>query len=109
MLNNFPKKIFAIFSLFIFFINPNSYYLQNENEKNVIQTIIQKGHMQPVSAVAFHPTGNYFASGSMDHTIKVWDVHSGKQILSINIHTGTIKTYLFLKMANIFFQQVWTI
>ncbi len=100
MQHNLPKIIFSIFAYFILSINFSSFYNQSEDANRVVQTVIQKGHVQPVSAIAYHPSGNYFASGSMDHTIKVWDINSGKQILSVNIHTGTVNHLSFSKDGN---------
>lgn len=37
----------------------------------------QEGHLDAVSALAWHPSGYYLASGSMDTTVKLWDVGPG--------------------------------
>ncbi len=55
-----------------------------------IETIVQKGHIQPISIIEWHPSGAYFATGSTDHSIILWDYHSGKQIRTFNQHTGKI-------------------
>lgn len=36
----------------------------------------QGGHSLPVRCVAFHPNGRFFASGSADRTIKIWDLEA---------------------------------
>jgi|GEM_PF-319197 len=41
-----------------------------------------KGHSEAVYAVAFTPDGKYVVSGSGDHTLKVWDSATGKEIKS---------------------------
>ena len=60
-----------------------------------IETVIQKGHIMPVSATAFSPNGKYIATGSLDNTIKVWNLKSGKEIRSFNAHSGKIKSLEF--------------
>lgn len=44
----------------------------------VVYTIGNKqgGHSLPVRCVAFHPSGRFFASGSADKTIKIWDLEA---------------------------------
>lgn len=68
-----------------------------ESTENKIETQIQKGHIQPVSCVAWHPSGEYFASGSEDHSILLWNAKSGKLIRQFNYHTGKILGVHFSK------------
>ena len=35
-------------------------------------------HEQPIWSIAFSPDGKYFASGSSDHTIKLWNIQTGE-------------------------------
>ena len=35
-----------------------------------------KGHSGRVNSVAFSPSGERVASGSADHTVRIWDAHS---------------------------------
>jgi len=37
----------------------------------------KSGHSLPVHKVAFHPSGSFFATGSVDGLVKVWDVRNG--------------------------------
>ena len=41
-------------------------------------TVTLNGHRGSVYSVAFSPDGEQIASGSLDHTVKVWDLTSGK-------------------------------
>lgn len=38
------------------------------------RTIGKSGHALPVTVVKFHPSGVFFATGSLDGTVRVWDV-----------------------------------
>lgn len=52
-------------------------------------TILQENRVA-VSAVAFSPDGKTLASGSVDHTIKLWDMKSGKVLTTLNGHTDVV-------------------
>jgi WD40 repeat protein len=44
-----------------------------------------EGHTGDIWSVAFSPDGKYIVSGSLDETIKIWDVESGKNLSLIHI------------------------
>ncbi len=70
------KKILYI-SSFLFLLYANLL----AEEKKIIkpELVVQTGH-NTISSVVFSPNGKYIASGSVDKTIKLWDVESGKEI-----------------------------
>ena len=66
--------------------NPKSEMQAEEDEADKPPKISWKlrhtleGHMDEVFSVAFHPKGQMVVSGSLDGTIRFWDVRAGKQL-----------------------------
>jgi len=54
-----------------------------------------RGHKDTVTSVAFSPNSQQLASGSMDNTIKLWDVRSGKQLNSLRGHKKWVNCVTF--------------
>jgi WD40 repeat protein len=54
-----------------------------------------RGHTNSVNSVAFSPDGNTLASGSVDATIKLWNVNTGLEILSLTGHTYHVNSVAF--------------
>lgn len=48
------------------------------------------GHNGHVLSVAWGPNGNYLASASADNTVKIWDVTSRKNVLTLNEHKNNV-------------------
>lgn len=48
------------------------------------------GHRNAVWSVAWSPDGRTLASGSGDHTVKIWDVDSGSDILTLTGHKDVV-------------------
>jgi WD40 repeat protein len=49
---------------------------------------ILQGHTEAVYSVAFTPDGKHIVTGSGDHTVKVWDSATGKEIKSLGGPAG---------------------
>ncbi|MBK6997434.1 MAG: WD40 repeat domain-containing protein, partial [Lewinellaceae bacterium] len=49
-----------------------------------------RGHTERIESVAFSPDGRRLATGSFEGTAKIWDLESGKAVLTLNRHTGSI-------------------
>jgi pleiotropic regulator 1 len=50
------------------------------------------GHTGWVQSVAFDPSNQWFATGSADRTIKIWELASGKLKLTLTGHIGSIRS-----------------
>jgi hypothetical protein len=48
------------------------------------------GHRGDVSCLSFSPDGSRLASGSNDHTVRIWDVATGQEALCLKGHTGWV-------------------
>lgn len=63
------------------------------DEKSVVY--VQLGHRHQLFSVAFSPDGKKIASGSGDHTVKLWDVTSGREINTLTGHTSGVRKVSF--------------
>lgn len=54
-----------------------------------------KVHLSSVFAVAISPNGKCFASGSFDHTIKLWDLETGELLRTFMGHSEPVLTLTF--------------
>ncbi len=52
-------------------------------------------HSDYVRSVSFSPDGNTLASGSKDNTIKLWDVRTGKELLTFSGHNNQVWSVSF--------------
>ena len=50
------------------------------------------GHTDPVWSVAISPDGLTLVSGSFDHTIKVWNLPTGKELRTLTGHTDSVNS-----------------
>ena len=54
-----------------------------------------RGHSDHVLAVAFSPDGQRLATASWDHTAKVWEAESGKEVLTLSGHSDRVNGVAF--------------
>jgi len=66
----------------------------HEAEDPALQQILE-GHTDWVSCVAFSPGGRLFASGSRDHTLRVWDVATGRERARLAGHYSWVMSVAF--------------
>lgn len=50
---------------------------------------VQSGHLMSFK-IAMSPNSRYFATGSDDHTIKIWDVYNAKEVKTIYGHSAEV-------------------
>jgi Tol biopolymer transport system component len=62
-------------------------------EPNLLATL--SGHTDEVTAVAFRPDGNILASGSLDGTIKLWDVATKRNLATLQIKDDEVYCVAF--------------
>ena len=56
-----------------------------------------QGHTNWFISVSFSPDGTMIASGSADHTVRIWDVETGQAIgAPLAGHTGWVRAVSFL-------------
>lgn len=46
------------------------------------------GHEQDIYSLDFASNGRQIASGSGDHTVRVWDIEQNREVLSLSIEDG---------------------
>jgi len=59
------------------------------------ELVVQKGHGFKITCFAFSPDGKFIVSGSMDNTLKLWDIQTGKEIRTLTGHKGIINSVTF--------------
>ena len=51
---------------------------------------ILKGHTAPIEALAVHPGGSIAVTGSMDRTVRSWDLENWRSVRVFEGHAGTV-------------------
>lgn len=55
------------------------------------QLVLQTGHAYPVHAIAWSPEGRWLVTGSADHTAKIWEAATGREVRTLPQHTGIVR------------------
>jgi len=67
--------------------------LRQKNFKELLEIeklYIQLGHSDSVVSIDVSPDGKYMVSGSLDKTIRLWDVESGEELKTFNLYDEKI-------------------
>jgi WD40 repeat protein len=59
------------------------------------ELVMQTGHAMRVDALAFSPDGRLVASGSADHTVRLWDAGTGRELRRLAGHTNYVRAVAF--------------
>ena len=70
--------------------------LANKENRQLLQSfkfvpfIIDKGHSDRITSIAISPDGKTIVSGSLDRTLKIWDMQSGECLNTLEGHSNRI-------------------
>src|SRR2546430_3405164 len=59
------------------------------------ELVVQAWHTNSVNSVAFNPDGRMILSASDDHTLKLWDVATGRLIRTFKGHADEVTRAVF--------------
>ncbi len=69
--------------------------------------VVGKGHSAAVEAVAFAPDGKTVASGSIDKTVRLWDVATGQELARLGQHDNRGISLLFTPDGSTLISSAW--
>ncbi|HEV3144844.1 MAG TPA: AAA family ATPase, partial [Gemmataceae bacterium] len=71
------------------------------------KSIPGKGHAGDITSVSFSTDGKVVATASWDKTIKLWNVASGEELLTLSGHGGVVSYVLFADDGNTLATASW--
>ncbi|MFN2188513.1 MAG: hypothetical protein ACK2T3_07100, partial [Candidatus Promineifilaceae bacterium] len=67
----------------------------SELSSGTVKRSVFSGHSGEIVAVDISPDGRLLATGSRDQLAKVWDIESGREVLSLDGHEGSVRDLAF--------------
>jgi WD40 repeat protein len=64
-------------------------------ERPIPQMVLQAGHADTITSMAFSPDGRTLASGSNDNSVAIWEIATGRQIARLWGNLGAIEQVKF--------------
>jgi WD40 repeat protein/serine/threonine protein kinase len=61
---------------------------------------VLEGHKTQVLGIAFSPDGRTLATGSVDHTVKLWNIEAGREVATLRGHQGPVSCVTFSHDGN---------
>lgn len=68
---------------------------EDPSDKDKPEVFVQIGHAGSVESVAFSPDGRWALSGSEDHTLRLWEVATGREVRTFAGHIGGVGAVAF--------------
>ncbi len=92
-----PRSLLFLSALFLFagYAARQAPAISQQAVSEKPELILQTGHSQKAEGIAFSPDGRYVATGSVDHTIKIWEAATGRELRTLAGHTGAVKAVAF--------------
>jgi WD40 repeat protein/uncharacterized caspase-like protein len=86
------SKYFSVVKLFLVFV---STILAITASGQKPELVIQKGHLSYITTAVISPDGKLILTASADHTAKLWDRASGREIRTFSGHLGAVNDAVF--------------
>jgi WD40 repeat protein len=90
-------KVLLVTMCFVGMVNMASAAGKNDEPASEVKAkiFVQLGHTSGVRSVAVSPDGRTLISGSDDHTLKLWDVASGREMRTFKGHDDYVRSVAF--------------
>jgi WD40 repeat protein len=65
------------------------------------ELVVQTGHSSAIRSISISPDGRTLASGGDDRTIILWDIATGRQLITLPSYTDAVESLSFSPIGNI--------